>query len=375
MKFLFTILLTIVSSISVCASEIIKVKLFDNEILTGKLQLPPNTGKIKELVIYVHGTGPGTYLNRRVIGGVDFNYFDVFAEEFNRRGVAFFSYNKRGVEVGEKPPNFETVDREKFKKVVPSIEVKDIAAAIKFLKKDKRLKRAKIVLLGWSEGSVVASMVAEDKKTRVDALFLAGYVHKNMLDIIKWQYSGASSMLILKKAFDKNADGNITTAEYESEEQSAASMRKGRLQNTDFEKLDVNKDDLINAKDFGQLAKPRYDLIMEKIVANDEEWIWNNYFRVSIGWLNEHFKLEANETRLLRQKIPIYIFQGEDDANTPVEGVYDLKDAFAKNRKKNLKTFVFKDHDHDLNFLYWAIRKKMPEGIAKIFEVSEELNK
>lgn len=372
-KMIFVFVLTL-CPLAAFGSEIVKVRLFDGETMTGKLQLPPDIGTIRELVIYVHGTGPGTYLDRRKIGGVDFNYFDVFGEEFNRRGIAFFSYSKRGVELSEDGPTFDKIDREKFKKVVPSIEVKDIAAAIKFLKKDKRLRNAKIVLLGWSEGTIVASMVAEDKNNRVDALFLAGYVHENMSDVIKWQFSGASSMLILKKAFDRNDDGNITREEYESDEKAAVSMRTQKLQNAKFEQLDNNKDNLINAADFGKLLEPRYKMILEKIEARDENWIWDNYFRVSINWLNEHFKLEANKTRLLRLKLPIYVFHGADDASCDVNGVYDLKERFAKTKKTNLHTFVFADHNHDLNFLDWAVGKKMPAGIRKIFETADGID-
>ena len=287
----------------------------------------------------------------------------------------FFSYSKRGVDISDVPPSFDKVDREKFKKVVPSVEVKDLASVIKFLRDDKRLKRTKIVLLGWSEGTIIASMVAEDKKNAVSALFLAGYVHENMFDVIKWQYSGASSMIMLRRAFDKDADGNITKEEYESYDPAAVSMRTKRLQNVKFDQLDIKKDDLLNAKDFGLLAEPGYKLVLEKIKANDEDWIWKNYFRVSIGWLNEHLQLEANKTRLLRLKLPIFIFHGEDDASCDVNGVYDLKEQFSRLKKNNLRTFVFKEHNHDLNFLNWAEGKKMPEGIKEIFRMSEDLNK
>lgn len=375
MRAILLAVLICISPLSSFASELVRINLFDGEVLTGKLQLPPNFSPIRELVIFVHGTGPGTYLDRRVVGGVDFNYFDIFGEEFNRRGIAFFSYSKRGVDISDVPPSFDKVDREKFKKVVPSVEVKDLASVIKFLRDDKRLKRTKIVLLGWSEGTIIASMVAEDKKNAVSALFLAGYVHENMFDVIKWQYSGASSMIMLRRAFDKDADGNITKEEYESDDPAAVSMRTKRLQNVKFDQLDIKKDDLLNAKDFGLLAEPGYKLVLEKIKANDEDWIWKNYFRVSIGWLNEHFQLEANKTRLLRLKLPIFIFHGEDDASCDVNGVYDLKEQFSRLKKNNLRTFVFKEHNHDLNFLNWAEGKKVPEGIKEIFRISEDLNK
>jgi predicted esterase len=78
---------------------------------------------------------------------------------------------------------------------------------------------------------------------------------------------------------------------------------------------------------------------------------------------------------LLRLDIPIYVFHGEADANSDVEGARQLKKSFEKNMKTNLETFLFKGHDHDLNFMEWPRKKTIPEGIEKIFEVAKELNK
>lgn len=131
---------------SVQAAEIVTIPLFDAAFAQGKLQLPAEAGRIKTVVIYIHGTGPGTYNNHRKIGSKEFNYFDLFGEEFNRRGIGFFTYSKRGVEFGDEAPLFDKVDREKFRQVVPSVEVKDIGSMITFLRKQPRLKNAKVIL-------------------------------------------------------------------------------------------------------------------------------------------------------------------------------------------------------------------------------------
>lgn len=370
MKVFFIFLFIVPFAFSVSASEIIQIKLFDGEIVEGKLDLPANTKQIKELVIYVHGTGPNTYLNKRKFGNSTFNFFDYFSEEFNKRGIAFFVANKRGVEMSDQPPTFEKVDRAKFKKATPTVLAQDIASSIKILRQDKRLKKAKIILFGWSEGTIIAPMVAE-KKNKVDALFLAGYVHENMSDVIKWQFSGVATIRAVNKILDKNADGTINKAEFEAETESAKAMRAGRS----FEQFDVNQDKLIDAKDFEQMAAPKYKMVLEKTAAKDDDWIWQNYFHISTDWLIEHAKLEANKTRMLRLKMPIYIFHGEDDANCDVNWVYDLKERFAKAKKKNLQTFVFKNHDHNLNFATWLQTKTIPDGIKKIFETAEIFNK
>jgi pimeloyl-ACP methyl ester carboxylesterase len=373
MKVIFTIVLLLALSASSYASEILKVPLSDGETMVGKLSLPASDTEIREIIIYVHGTGPGTYDKRRKVGDKEFNYFDLFASEFNKRGVAFFTYNKRGVEGGTEPPLFEKVDREKYKKVLPSIEVKDIGSLIAFLRKDKRLKKAKVVLLGWSEGSIIASMVAEDAKNRVAALMLAGYANDNLRDVIEWQNSGGSSIVNIRAYFDTDHDNSITRAEYESDAKAAANFRTRAFGGAKFEQLDVNKDDAIDAADFGLLNKARYLAILAAIDKGDDDWIWNNYFHVTTAWLKEHFSLEANKTRLPRLNMPIYIFHGEDDGNCPVSGVYDLRVRFDKAGKKNLHEFVFKSHNHDLNYVDWIAKGELSEGIRKMFETAESL--
>ena len=356
------------------SSEIIKFQLLDGETVEGKLSLPSDTTKIRELVIYIHGTGPGTYDDHRKFGTLDFNYFDYFANEFTKRGIAFFSYSKRGVTFSDDPPFFDKVDREKFRTVVPSVEVKDIATFISTLLGDKRLKKAKVVLLGWSEGTVLAAMAAEDKRNKVGAIFLCGYVNDNMAEVIKWQNVGGSAMVSFRDAFDKDKNGSISKSEYDAEDKVATAFRK-RLQGVQFEQLDVNKDNSITAADFEVLQKAKYDAILDAYNRGDEDWIWKNYFRISIPWLKEHFALEPNKDRMLRLSMPIYIFHGESDQNCPVEGVYDVKSRFDKAGKTNLHVSVFPGHNHDLNYVDWVIKKEMPEGIAKIFQAADELNK
>jgi len=77
----------------------------------------------------------------------------------------------------------------------------------------------------------------------------------------------------------------------------------------------------------------------------------------------------------MRSSIPIYIFQGQNDANCPAEGVYDLRDRFQKAGKKNLHVFVFDGENHDLDYLDWITKKEMPPGIKSIFASAAELAK
>ena len=189
LRFAVVAVILLLSPISVHASELLRVPLDDGEVLTGKLHLPDNDERIKEIVIFVHGTGPNTYENMRQIGGLKFKYYDMFGEEFTRHGIAFFTYNRRGVEIGEEPPYFDKVDRKKYRRAVPSVEVKDLAKMIRTLRDHIRLTSAKVVLLGSSEGAMIASLAAEDRANNIAALLLVGYPNDSMFDVIKWQFS------------------------------------------------------------------------------------------------------------------------------------------------------------------------------------------
>jgi pimeloyl-ACP methyl ester carboxylesterase len=348
-------------------SEIKTIKLSDGEETTARLCLPKN-GQINTIVVAVHGTGPYTYLTQRQ----GFNYYDVLADGFCGKGVGFFTYNRRGVDLGEKAPWFDKVDNIKYAKYLPHIEAVDIETMITFLKNDERFQNCKIILYGMSEGTIFASMVAERKKVKIDALFLHGYAHENMFDIIKWQNTGEGVMILANSIFNKNGDKAIDREEYESDDPTIAAYRGYLFQNLPFDSVDVVKDNVIEIKDIRTMREPFQELLMTKISENDGDWIWNHYVRVTIDWFKEHFALEPNKTRLLRVDIPIYVFHGKEDANVSVETVYDLEVRFNACNKSNLKTFTFDKHNHDLNFQDWMKTKEYSEGMQKLFDMAAE---
>jgi pimeloyl-ACP methyl ester carboxylesterase len=373
MKKIIILLIFNFFSISTFSSNIIKIELSDGEVINGKLDLPQDSCNVPLIVVFVPGTGPNTYLNKRNFGNIEFNYFDLFATEFTKKGIGFLTYNRRGVEIGDRPPYYDKIDSAKYVKYTPSREVFDIESIISTLKKDIRFKNTKIALLGASEGTIIASIVADRKVEGVDGLFLFGYANDNLYEIIKWQLSGAASIINLRKYFDKNKDNAFTREEYESTDSVPVLARAKVLSNATFETLNIEKDSVIDYKDFAPKTIPFFEYLSKMIDAGNDSWIWKNYFRVTSKWLKEHFELEANKTRLLRLDIPIFIFQGVDDANTPVEGVYDIQNRFEQANKTNLKCFIFTGHDHDLNYIAWPYKHQISEGLNSIFNAPELL--
>ena len=348
-------------------AEIKEINLSDGEKIKARLCLPEDS--VKTIVFTVHGTGPFTYLTKRV----GFNYYDVLAEGFCEQGVGFFSYNRRGVEIGETSPLFDIVDSIKYAKYLPNQEAEDIEVMIKFLRKDKRFKDCKIILYGISEGTIIASMVADRKNVQVDALFLHGYAHDNMYDIIKWQNTGGGVMVLVSSIFDLDGDDAISREEYAREDSVLSKYRAYLFQQADFNTIDVVKDGSLDIKDFNKMRSSYDDLLMGKISEADETWIWNNYVRITIGWLRKHFALEPNKSRLLRIDIPIYIFHGTDDQNVPAKDVYDIESRFIASGKTNLIIKVFDKHNHDLNFQDWITKKEHSEGFQTLFKTAKTI--
>ena len=62
-------------------SKIFHVEAYDGYLLDVKIDYPKNS---KSIVVFCQGSGANTYDNRREIDGKQFNYFDLFADEFCR---------------------------------------------------------------------------------------------------------------------------------------------------------------------------------------------------------------------------------------------------------------------------------------------------
>jgi pimeloyl-ACP methyl ester carboxylesterase len=347
--------------------EIKTIILNDGEEITARLCLPNN--EVKTIVFCIPGTGANTFLNKRGT----FNFYDELAIGFCEQGLAFFTYNRRGCQDGETPPFFVDVDSTKYAKYTPIQEAEDVESIIKFVVKDKRFSSSKIIIYGLSEGTIIASLVAERGNVKIDALLLHGYAHENMYDIIQWQDEGYGDMIIANSIFDKNNDKVISREEYENKDAKVSAYREYLFKNMSFDSLNADGNNFIDIQDIRTKHAPRHNKLMRSIADNDWFWIRNNYFNITPQWFKIHFALEPNKTRLLKLNLPIHIFHGTEDANAPVESVYDLQVRFAVCNKTNLTVYIFEKHNHDLNFENWLIYKKWSEGFSEIFSVAKNI--
>lgn len=348
-----------------------KVILFDKTTTKIKYSFPEKKFKNK-LVVFINGSGQNTYDNRRkgIDGITCFNFYDYYRNEFIKHGVAFCSYNTRGVDIGETEPLYAALNDSEYNKYLPKNSVKDVESIVHHLLQKPELKNTAVYLLGWSEGTIIAPLVALNKKAKVDALLLAGYVNENMKDTMIWQLGGNSSYISLKKYFDTKNFGYISKEEFLTDQYKVRNAFFGDAQ---FEDFDMNNNGKIDAEDFGIKQKPYLDNILKSIENNDDEWLKNNYgdnvgMVLKSAWFKEHFALNPTKEVLPLLDIPIFIFHGENDANCPKHYATDIKETFVKLKKTNLSVKIFEKHDHDLNFAYWLVKNEIPEGISNIFQ-------
>lgn len=351
-------------------SKIIEINSFDKYKLKLKIDYP-QTAEFDKIVLFVPGSGPNTYDNHRILDDVEFNYFDLFVQEFTNRNIAFCRYNTRGVDVGINPPEYMTINSEEYQTYLPHNSVKDVECIIKYLKNLPLLKKAKIILLGWSEGTNIAPLVAINNNVKIDCLLLAGYCNENMRDTLNWQLSGGSSMVNLCKMFDYDKKGYITKEDFETDKYN---VRQEIFESTSFEELDINKDGIIDELDFKIRLKEEKENIFSAIEQNDDNWLKDNYpVRLTTAWFHEHFNLPSNSEVLPKLDLPIHIFHGTCDANVSVNGVKDIEEKFKKLKKKNLCTHIFENHDHDLNYLWYPLYETISEGLNSIFNTCSDL--
>ena len=93
------------------SQEILDVSLIDGKKIKVRLSLPQtDVDNFAYLVLFIHGTGPNTYLNKRGTGENSFNYYDLYADRFNDQGIAFATYNRRGVTINDIPPMYHQIE-------------------------------------------------------------------------------------------------------------------------------------------------------------------------------------------------------------------------------------------------------------------------
>ena len=344
--------------------EALTIPSFDAYPLEGRLYLPSDQSP-RALVIYVNGSGPNTNQNTRQLSAdATFSYFDLVASGFNEVGAAFFSYSTRGVTASDTPPFYHTINPQAYQTYLPEHSVQDVAAIVRALRTDSRLHDCPIYLLGWSEGTMIAPKVAQ--LVPVDGLLLAGYVNGTMQQVLDWQQTGGSSMVTYCLYFDADGDGRVSQAEYENDRYGVRPALG--LDQVVFSELDADGDGQLTASDFAALLAPSRQALYDAITHSDDAWLAKNYpVRLTSAWFHAHSHFTPNRDMLTELDLPIVIFQGQADANVPVQDTLDIQAQFTALGKDNLTVHLYPNTDHDLNFASYLSTGVWPQAWRDLF--------
>lgn len=343
------------------------MKAHDGYMLDVKIDYPSDT---QSIIIFCHGSGANTYDNHREIEGKHFNYFDLFAQEFCKRNIAFCRWNTRGCSLSDIPPEFVSVNAKKFETYRPSTSIQDILTIKDFVKKLSQFKQSKILLMGISEGATLVPFAMKKCKD-VAGLLLLGFSYENMKDTLDWQLSGGSSMVNMCRYFGCSEKGFIEKSDYISDKYN---VRSSLFPDTEFEDLDIDKDGKLTQSDFALKLSEYKTNVFQAIEDNNDEWLRDNFsVRITSTWCKEHFALPDVSTLMCSLSVPIFIFQGEDDANIPISDIDKIRADFDKAGNKNLHIFTFPKHDHDLNYLQYIFNGIISDGLLCVFNTAQTL--
>jgi pimeloyl-ACP methyl ester carboxylesterase len=134
-------------------------------VLAGTVTAPPSLSG--PAVVFISGSGP----HNRDSEEFGHKSFLVPADELTRRGFVVLRYDERGV--GASTGRFATAGTADF--------ARDAAAAVRALRADRRLHLQKVYLIGHSQGSLEAEMVAAQDPTLAGVVLLGGIGQPNAL--------------------------------------------------------------------------------------------------------------------------------------------------------------------------------------------------
>lgn len=340
---------------------------YDRHEMFGKLTIPTSAGT-HPLVIYVQtAEGMTVDMKRHKSRTETFNYFDLYREKLPEMNVAFFSYEGRGIRMGDKPPRYETINWDIYNTSTLENKVRDVMSAVELVKKQPGIDPSRIFLMGASEGTLLAAEAAARMPKQIRGLILYGVLTSNMRENFKYIVTDGS-FLSWRGNFDSDKDGRVSKQEFEADPNK---FRERALKNEPFKTLDTNGDGFFTVEELVALSAPLRKL--RDAVDSENYEVLNEWARTSAGvstpkdWFKDQFAHQPIWTFLAKLNIAIGCFQGSADAMVPIDGVRKLEEQAKKAGKSKMEFHYFENLDHSLNVGEYFVNGTIPAGHKAIF--------
>ena len=203
--------------------------------------------------------------------------------------------------MGDSPPRFEKIDREVFDTSTLDNKVRDILSAIEAVRSQEGLAEIPILLMGASEGTLLAAEAASRKPESVDGLVLYGTMADNLRQSFKYILTGGS--FLPYRRIDADADDAVSQAEWDAV-----------VKNIPFSQADKNGDGKLTEADFALANKPLIDAVDNDDFATLQQWA-NHSAAVAVpkDWFKDHFGHKEIWAFLKDLDIPVGLFHGDRD--------------------------------------------------------------
>jgi len=268
----------------------------DGYLLDAAVDLPKAKAGSR-VVVLLHGSGPQTMdedLSAVCAPGVTSRLFVDLSAALTAKGFTVVRYNKRAYQVhlSEKaaPGYFKSEQFTKYAAHPLRYTIDDAKAAVRWA--GARYPKARVFVLGHSEGGIVALHAAREETT-VRGVGIIGFSPLGLDSLLFEQtvYRYAEHF----SALDKDHDGALEDSELSGEETWATALRTQKVT------LDLDHDGRISRDEFlgGQLSNVLLDLPSQPEYRVDEAAV-------------------PRPAAIVRDlKVPVTVFQGEWDNQTP----------------------------------------------------------
>ena len=340
-------------------------KSHDGHEMFGKLTLPSARGRYP-VVIYVQtAEGMTVDVKRQKGRGETFNYFDLYRDKLPAMNVAFFSYEGRGIRLGDKPPRYETIDWNTYNTSSLENKVRDVLTAVELVKRQPGVDGSRIFLMGASEGTLLAAEAAARAPRQIRGLVLYAVLTSNMRETFKYIVTDGAFMS-WQGYFDTDKDGKITPQEFEADPKK---FREKTLKNAPFTAIDADRDGVFTVEDFRKFPNPLRDAADKENFEVLDQWAKTSAaVATPQGWFKDHFAHQTIWAFLSKLNLPVGLFQGGTDAMVPVAGVRVLEAQAKQAGKTKMEFHYFDGLDHSLNLGEYFSQGVLPAGHQAIFD-------
>ncbi|HEY7186901.1 MAG TPA: hypothetical protein VH436_10145 [Vicinamibacterales bacterium] len=337
----------------------------DGHAMLGRLTLPDTPGAHPVLVFVQNAEASTLDQRTRNAKGEPVAFFDLYRENLAPLNVGFFSYEGRGVHTDPAAPRAMRIDADVYNTSTLENKVQDVLSAVRSVQKEAGVDAKQIMLRGVSEGTLIAAEAASRLPADIRAVVQSGMIGSTLQDMLKFMAAGGT-FLQHRGHWDADNDGRISAAEYDADPKG---VRRKSLPGIAFTVFDPDGDGFYTEADRERLSKPLVDAIAAGNIAVTEGFLKTSAtVPIPPGWVTDHFSHGSMWDFVSKLTMPVGVFQGEDDANTPASGVRALETRVRAAGKTNIEFHSFPGLGHGLGSTEYFSAGQPSTGYAAIFE-------